>query len=148
MSKPNVIDRLKSGLRLLSKYSLSSLTATGVDFMAFHVALTSFLASAVQATVLGRCLGAVVSFWMQRRWVFQAANATRWPVLVVKYGGGVFLGMGMNVGGVWLLHDVATWPPWPARITAAVAGWFLIFLFNQWFVFRSISNQQPFNYRT
>lgn len=140
--------RLKSRGRLLGKYGLSSLTATGVDFSVFHLALTALAASAVQATVIGRCAGAAVSFWMQRRWVFRAAHATNWRTLAVKYSSGVLLGMGMNVGGVWLFHDFGGWPPWPARIVAATGTWFLIFLFNHRVVFAPASNRRPFDYRT
>lgn len=148
MLSPDPAGNAGLGIRLLGKYGLSSLTATGVDFMAFHAALTTFLLSAVQATILGRCAGAAVSFWMQRRWVFQAVRATQWPVLAVKYISGVFLGMGLNVGGVWLLHDAIGWAAWPARIAAATTGWFLIYLFNRRVVFQPANNQQPFNYRS
>lgn len=140
--------RLKLWGRLLGKYGLSSLTATGVDFTAFHLALTMLLAPAVQATVIGRCAGALVSFWLQRRWVFHAAHATNWAALAVKYSGGVLLGMGMNVAGVWLLHNLGDWRPWPARITAATATWFIVFLFNHRVVFNPAFNRRPFNYRT
>lgn len=146
--RTNLAGRLKRWCRLLGKYGLSSLTATGVDFTAFHLALTFAAAPAVQATVIGRCAGALVSFWLQRRWVFSAAHATNWPVLLVRYGGGVLLGMGMNVAGVWLLHHLGDWRPWPARITAATGTWFLIFLFNHRVVFNPALNQRPFNYRT
>lgn len=147
-SKLNLFYRLKIWTRLLGKYGLTSLTATGVDFSVFHLALTMMAAHAVQATVAGRCTGAVVSFWLQRRWVFQAAHATQWQALVVKYSSGVLLGMSMNVGGVWLLHDLFDWRPWPARIAAATATWLIVFLFNHRVVFNPASNQRPFNYRT
>jgi putative flippase GtrA len=144
----SLLDRLKLWLRLLGKYGLTSLTATGIDFTVFHLALTLVAAPAVQATVAGRCAGAVVSFWLQRRWVFRAAYSTHWQPLVVKYGSGVLLGMGMNVGGVWLLHDICDWRPWPARIAAATATWIIVFLFNHRVVFNPASNQGPYNYRT
>lgn len=146
-SKPGLVDHLTSWFRLLGKYGLTSLTATGVDFLAFHFALTWLLTTAVSATILGRCVGAVVSFMIQRRWVFEAAHATQWRALAVKYSSGVLIGMGLNVGGVWLLHDLAGWAPWPARIAAATTGWLLIFFFNQRVVFSPSPNQKPVNYR-
>lgn len=144
----NLFDRLKMWIRLVGKYGVSSLTATGVDFTIFQLALTLLASSAVQATVAGRCTGALVSFWLQRRWVFRVADATNWPGLAVRYGSGVLLGLGMNVGGVWLLHNLGGWQPWPARIAAATATWFLVFLFNHRIVFSPASNRQPYNYRT
>lgn len=148
LPKMNLPDRLKVWSRLLAKYGLSSLTATGVDFIAFHLALTMLASTAVEATVAGRCSGAALSFFLQRRWVFKGINATNWLALAVRYGSGVLLGLGMNVGGVWLLHDLGNWQPWPARITAATTTWFLIFLFNHRFVFSPGVNPRPFNYRT
>ena len=150
---PGLFERFRSWLHLLTKYSLSSLSATGVDFLAFHLALTLFLLTAVQSTVVGRCAGACVAFGLQRRWVFQCWHATNRLALVVKYGSGVLLGMGLNVGAVWLLHNIAGWAPWPARITAATTGWFLIFQFNHRVVFRSKAAdpapvQRPFKIRT
>jgi putative flippase GtrA len=144
----NLGNRLRNWFQLLGKYGLSSLLATGFDFMAFHVALTWLVLSAVEATVVGRSVGAAVAFWLQRRWVFQQVRATRGWVLIVKYLAGVLLGMGLNVGGVWLLHNLVGWSPWPARIVSALVGWFLIFLFNTYIVFNLPANRRPINYRT
>jgi putative flippase GtrA len=144
----NLAYRFRNGTWLLGKYGLSSLTATGFDFLAFHLALSWLALSAVEATVAGRTVGAAVAFFLQRQWVFQRARATRSWVLVVKYASGVLLGMGLNVGGVWLLHNLAGWQPWPARIASALTVWFLIFLFNRYLVFMPSETQRPFNYRT
>lgn len=128
---------LKSGASTLGKYGLSSLTATAVDFFVFHLALSWLLIAAVPATVLGRSAGACVAFALQRKWVFRQRDAARRWFLVVKYSIGVLLGMGYNVGAVWFLHDWLGWGPWPARVSAAVSGWFLIYLFNHLFVFKN-----------
>lgn len=121
---------------MLGKYGLTSISATGVDFLAFHLALTWTHLTAVQATVVGRSVGALVAFLLQRKWVFRKSTAARWWFVAVKYSAGVLLGMGFNVFGVWALHDLAEWEPWPARIVAAMLGWALIFVFNHTLVFR------------
>lgn len=144
----NLAEQLRNGTQLLGKYGLSSLTATGVDFMAFHVALSWLVLPAVQSTVVGRSVGAAIAFWLQRQWVFQQVQATHKWVLIVKYISGVLLGMGLNVVGVWLLHNLAGWQPWPARIFSALIGWFLIFLFNKYVVFDPPENRRSINYRT
>ena len=138
---------MRSVFQTLSKYGLTSLSATAVDFGAFHLALTWLLVPAVHATVLGRCMGTVVAFWMQRRWVFRHTHATNWWALCVKYGSGVVLGMALNVSGVWLLHDLSGWTPWPARIASALLGWYLMFLFNRHVVFRPAINRPTLNDR-
>lgn len=141
-------DRLRHGLHLLGKYSLSSLTATGFDFFAFSFGLSALALPAVQSTVLGRSVGALVAFWLHRKWVFRHSRTTQGGYLLVRYFAGVLLGMGLNVGGVWLLHDLAGWAPWPARISSALSAWFLIFLFNRYLVFNPAANRQPLHYRT
>jgi putative flippase GtrA len=137
----------RSSFQILGKYGLSSLGATSVDFAVFHLVLTWLLMPAVPATVAGRCAGMVVAFWMQRYWVFRHTHATNWWKMRVKYGSGVILGMGLNVSGVWLLHDVFGWLPWPARIASAIAGWFLLFWFNRYVVFHPAADKQPSNSR-
>ena len=134
-SQPQFWQRLVSVAAKLGKYGLSSLTATAVDFLVFHLALSWLFMAAVPATVLGRSAGACVAFALQRNWVFRPTDAARRWFLVVKYSVGVLLGMGYNVGAVWMLHDWLGWGPWPARVSAAVSGWFLIYLFNHLFVF-------------
>ncbi|TNE56045.1 MAG: GtrA family protein [Bacteroidetes bacterium] len=143
----NLADHARNWFRVLGKYGISALIATSFDFVAFHLALTWLAVSAVNATVLGRSVGAVIAFSLQRHWVFRQAHATRGWVLVVKYVGGVLLGMALNVSGVWLLHNVIGWAPWPARITSAVIGWFIIFLFNKYVVFKSMPDRRPIQYR-
>ena len=167
---PDLSDRLRNWFRLLGKYSLSSLTATGFDFLTFSIGLSWLLLSAVESTVLGRCVGSIVAFWLQRKWVFQrprtrqrwplvldedddwrdkpTAQTTQWWPLTIKYFSGVLLGMGLNVGGVWLLNNLWAWNPWPARITSALGAWILIFLFNKYLVFNPSPNRRPFHSRT
>lgn len=128
--------RLGRWWALMGKYGLSSLTATAADFMTFHLALSVLLLQAVPATVLGRSVGAVVAFLLQRKWVFRNGDATRKRFIAVKYSAGVFLGMAFNVFGVWVLAALGGWAPWPARVVSAVLGWFLIFWFNKQVVFR------------
>lgn len=141
-------DKIQRWVYLMGKYSLSSLTATGFDFLAFHLALSGMAMPAVKATVVGRTVGAVIAFGLQRQWVFQRARAARGWILVGKYLGGVLLGMGLNVSGVWLLHNVIGWLPWPARISAACISWLLIFLFNNFVVFNAPANRRSLDYRT
>lgn len=145
---PTLLDRFRSWVRLLGKYGLSSLSATALDFLLFHLTLTSLAMTAVDATIAGRCAGALLAFWLQRRWVFYDSKTTRWWSLVARYLGGVFLGMGMNVGGVWLLHDGIGWAPWPARIASALTTWIVIFLFNRYVVFHPATNRQPSHLHT
>lgn len=127
--------RLKKTMSLLSKYGSTSVLATGADFTAFHLALTYVGATPVQATVVGRSVGSIVAFLLHRSWVFKSSEKRNGNILMVKYVMGIFIGMGMNVAGVWLLNGFADLAPWPARVVAACVVWLFGFLFNKKIVF-------------
>jgi putative flippase GtrA len=119
----------------LGKYGSASLMATSADFAVFHATMTYLDATPVLATVLGRSVGSVVAFLLHRSWVFRSSKHRDGNVLRLKYVVGIFLGMGLNAAGVWLLNSVAGMEAWPARISAAVTVWFFGFLFNKKVVF-------------
>lgn len=121
---------------LLFKYSLSSLGSTIVDFGLFY-ALFCATAHAGGSTLVGWSVGAVVAFYLQKHWVFGLGDATPWQKLGARYGTGVLLGLGLNAGGVWLLCDELGLSPWFSRISVALLAWYVIFLFNRYFVFTS-----------
>lgn len=127
--------RLGKTARLLGKYGSTSLLATGADFTAFHLALTYIGATPVQATIIGRSVGSVVAFLLHRAWVFKSSQKRDGNVLRLKYVLGIFIGMGLNAAGVWLLNGFAGLDPWPARVVTASAVWFFVFLFNKKIVF-------------
>ncbi|GEM_PF-1736534 len=119
---------------LLFKYALSSLSATAVDFGIFYL---FFLATAHggRATLAGWWVGAIVAFFLQRYWVFDLSPKQSWHSISSKYGIGLLLSMGLNVGGVWLACDEMGWSPWFSRVGAAVFAWYIVYLFNRHFVF-------------
>ena len=127
--------RLKKTVELLSKYGSTSLLATGADFTAFHLALTYLGATPVQATIIGRSVGSIVAFLLHRSWVFKSSNKRNGNILMLKYVMGIFIGMGMNVAGVWLLNGFADLAAWPARVLTASVVWLFGFLFNKKIVF-------------
>ena len=130
-----VRQRIKKTTRLLGKYGSTSLLATGADFTAFHLALTYIGATPVQATIIGRSVGSVVAFLLHRSWVFSNSKNRDGNVLRLKYVIGIFIGMGLNAAGVWLLNGFAGLAPWPARIVTATTVWLFGFLFNKKIVF-------------
>ncbi len=130
----SILKPYQSLIAVLSKYGSVSIVATIADFVVFHFALKASI-SAVIATVIGRSVGAVVAFILHRNWVFQSNGGLRPVVLIVRFIVGVLIGMGLNVGGVWLLTTYIHPNPWLARIVAACSVWFLMFLYNKYFVF-------------
>lgn len=127
--------RNKKTVRLLSKYGSTSVAATSADFAIFHVALTLLGSTPVMATVIGRAVGSVVAFLLHRSWVFKHSQNRDGSVLRLKYVMGIFIGMGLNAGGVWLLNSISDFEPWPARIATATTVWLFGFLFNKKIVF-------------
>lgn len=118
---------------LLGRYGSASLAATSADFAVFHVALA--VLSPVWATVVGRAMGSVVAFLLHRSWVFRHSKQRDGNVLRMKYVLGIFIGMGLNACGVWLLNGALGMEPWPARIVSATVVWFFGFVFNKSIVF-------------
>lgn len=121
---------------LLGKYGSASIAATSADFTAFHIALTILESTPVPATILGRSVGSVVAFLLHRNWVFSHSKNRDGNVLRMKYVLGIFIGLGLNAGGVWLLNSAGGIEPWPARILTATSVWLFGFLFNKTIVFK------------
>ena len=121
--------------QLIGKYGSTSVAATTADFAAFHVALAFLGMAPVLATITGRAIGSVVAFVLHRSWVFRHSRHTDGNALRLRYVLGIFIGMGLNAAGVWLLNGFVGMEPWPARIVTATAVWFFGFLFNKKVVF-------------
>lgn len=132
----DLIDKISRIVKLVGKYASTSVIATSVDFTAFHFVLTRFSVSAVQATVAGRLAGAFVAFLLHRAWVFKTVDTPQYRGLILKYIGGIGLGMGLNVWVVWVLNTFLKVDAWSSRIIAAIAVWSLILLYNKHVVFK------------
>ena len=135
MAPSSIQKKGKSTTELMSKYGTTSAVATTVDFTIFHFVLTSLGTTAVQSTVIGRCFGAIVAFLFHRNWVFKGNVSQGLNVIVTRYLSGVLLGMGLNVGGVWILNSFFELNPWTSRMITAASVWFLVFLYNKHVVF-------------
>jgi putative flippase GtrA len=129
------INKVKTLTKSMGRYGTTSVIATSADFTVFHFVLTYLGTTAVQSTIIGRCCGAMVAFLFHRNWVFKSNATIRFNVLITRYISGVLLGMGLNVGCVWLLNTFLGLNPWIARIASAAMVWFLIFQYNKYVVF-------------
>jgi putative flippase GtrA len=132
------IKKYSSLIEVLGKYGSVSVAATVVDFIIFSIALYTGI-SVVMSTVIGRSAGAVVAFILHRNWVFESNGGQRPIVLILRFIVGVLIGMGLNVGIVWLLTTYIHPNPWFARVVAACSVWFSMFLYNKYFVFNKKS---------
>jgi putative flippase GtrA len=121
--------------QLIGKYGSTSVAATTADFAAFHAALSFLGMAPVLATIIGRAIGSIVAFLLHRSWVFRHTRHADGNALRLRYMLGIFIGMGLNAAGVWLLNGFVGMEPWPARIITATAVWFFGFLFNKKVVF-------------
>lgn len=133
--------------KLIGKYASSSVLATSVDFSTFHFVLTHGGITAIQSTIIGRLAGALVAFSLHRRWVFKGieAQGIQFNRMIVHYISGIFLGMALNVFGVWLLNDIFSVNAWSSRVFSAATVWFLVFSYNKNVVFKErIISEQDF----
>lgn len=116
-------------------YMVNSVVATAADFSVFHIGLTQLGCEAVWATFLGNCVGAVLSFFMLRFWVFADAAPASLKLRMAKFAVGVCLIMLTNAVLVAFFHHICIFPAWPSRIGAAIGAWLVGFLFNRHIVF-------------
>ncbi len=138
----STMTKLVNSAGLLGKYTLVSLLATVVDFSSYAFGRAFWSATAFQATILGQCLGSLVAFWYHRTWVFYNGEGSFSTLLVIKYFTGVLVTTGLNVLGVWLLHDFLSVDAWVSRISVALVVWCLGFVFNKTVVFKEIKDPQ------
>jgi putative flippase GtrA len=113
-----------------------SLLATSVDFGVFHSLgwWSSVLPNGVAAFVSAGC-GAVVSWLLNRYWVFAHAAVATWSA-GVRYLLGVGLCIVLNALAVAILCDTFQLPRMWGRTMAALSVWVVLFWFNRRVVFR------------
>lgn len=120
---------------LLSQHQLSSLVATGVDYCVMIACVSFFGLSPVVGTIIGALCGAVTSFTLGRRWVFDARNGNlRGQAL--RYAAVSALSLCGNAGGEWLLVRVGLQYIVARVITSMVVGIGWNFPMHRHFVFR------------
>jgi len=133
---------VKRTVTLLSQHQLSSLVATGVDYCVMIVCVSVFGLTPVLGTVLGALCGAVTSFTLGRRWVFDAklgdlrAQALRYALVsTVSLCG--------NAGGEWALVRLHLQYVVARVIASTVVGIGWNFPMHRHFVFRSEAPVTP-----
>lgn len=96
------VKRDKRTLSLLSQHQASSLCATGVDYCVMIACVSLFGLSPVVGTVVGALCGAVTSFTLGRRWVFDARDGDL-RLQALRYALVSLVSLVCNAGGEWLL---------------------------------------------
>lgn len=122
------------------KYIFNSIVATASDFLGFHLFLTVVGIDTVFATFGGNVIGAVVSFFLLRYFVFVDAAPARLTKQMSRFAIGVGLIMCANVILVTFFHHLCALPPWPSRIGAALGAWIVGYFFNRKLVFQKEPN--------
>lgn len=120
---------------LLSQHQLSSLVATGVDYCVMIACVSLFGLSPVIGTVIGALCGAVTSFTLGRRWVFDARQGN-WRGQALRYAAVSALSLCGNAGGEWLLVRLGLQYILARVITSMVVGIGWNFPMHRHFVFR------------
>ncbi len=121
---------------LLSQHQLSSLVATGVDYCVMILCVSVFGLSPVLGTVLGALCGAVTSFTLGRRWVFDARRGDlRGQAL--RYAMVSAVSLCCNAGAEWLLVRVGVQYIVARVVASTVVGIGWNFPMHRHFVFRA-----------
>ncbi len=127
---------------LLSQHQLSSLVATGVDYV-IMIALVSLCGlSPVWGTVLGALGGAVTSFTLGRRWVFDAQRGELGGQ-ALRYAMVSAVSLCCNAGGEWLLLRVGLNYIVARVVMSAIVGIGWNFPMHRHFVFRADGGKTP-----
>ena len=88
------------------KHQAGAVFTTVVDFSTMILFVQLLRVSPVWATGLGATAGAVTNFTLGRLWIFDARE-NRASGQAVRYALVSFASLLLNMGGEWLVHDVA-----------------------------------------
>jgi putative flippase GtrA len=119
----------------LLRYASVSFAATAVDFMCFFLLGNLSLITNGSAAFISSGFGAVVSWNLNRSWVFRDSAVERHKKRH-RFFTGVLLGILLNAILVSLLSDLLAMPRMSARVFAALSVWIVIYLYNKRVVFR------------
>ena len=118
----------------LSRYSLASALALGVDFAAF-LSLTASAASPLVAGVIGYALGTALHYMLSVRFVFDAHATNKMHArLLGEFGVSGIVGIGITAF-VISLATRAGLAALPAKILAAPASFLMVFALRRTVVF-------------
>lgn len=126
---------VKRTVTLLSQHQLSSLVATGVDYCVMILCVSAFGLSPVLGTVIGALCGAVTSFTLGRRWVFDARRGELGGQ-ALRYAMVSTVSLCCNAGGEWLLVRVGLQYIVARVVASTVVGIGWNFPMHRHFVFR------------
>jgi putative flippase GtrA len=120
---------------LLSQHQLSSLVATGVDYCIMIACVSAFGLTPVVGTILGALCGAVTSFTLGRRWVFDARKGDL-RSQALRYALVSTVSLFCNAGAEWLLVRAGLQYIVARVIASTVVGLAWNFPMHRHFVFR------------
>ena len=127
---------VKRTVTLLSQHQLSSLVATGVDYCIMIACVSLFGLSPVVGTVIGALGGAVTSFTLGRRWVFDARRGALGGQ-ALRYAMVSAVSLCCNAGGEWLMLRLGLHYIVARLVTSTVVGVGWNFPMHRHFVFRA-----------
>ncbi|MEY4903554.1 MAG: GtrA-like protein [Bacteroidota bacterium] len=87
------------------------------------------------AAVLGIACGAIVSWHLNRRWVFADVEIENEQLAQKQFFAGIALNMALNALLVYLMTDHVPLERMPLRMLAATLAWVGGYLFNRFLVF-------------
>jgi glycosyltransferase involved in cell wall biosynthesis/ubiquinone/menaquinone biosynthesis C-methylase UbiE len=127
-------------IAVLSRYALSSLAVTAVDFSAFVLLLPYVSDNVVRANVLARAFAVVAHFVLSREYVFRARGQFKLSE-VIRYLAIVVANLALTT---WLLliFQGGGATPVSAKILAQLAGFLFTFVVLDRFVFRGPSEER------
>jgi len=125
---------------VLSRYAMSSLAVTAVDFSAFVLLLPYLSGNVIAANVAARAFAVVAHFVLSREYVFRAKGQFKVSE-IVRYGAIVVANLALTT---WLLliFQRGGASPVAAKIMAQLAGFLFTFVVLDRFVFRTSADER------
>ena len=126
-------------LRQLSRYTVVSVFALGLDFLLFLGLTHGGLAKAAIAGVIGYSTGLVLHFFLSARYVFNIANAGKSQGrLFAEFVASGCVGLLITWAVIGVATDLAHLPPVIGKAGAVVASFATVFVLRRTVVFSAV----------
>ena len=118
---------------------------TVVNLAVFHVMVDMLHCNVTFSNVVSIIVAIVFAFFANKHIVFRSVSTGAAQLIseFAKFVGGRLISLGIEVGGVYLLHDVMSAKAMVAKLATQVIVIVLNYFFSKFFVFRKTENETP-----
>lgn len=135
-----LIERLFATLPELSRYSIVSLMALGLDSSVFLALTHSSVTKASAAGVIGYCIGLLLHYTLSSRFVFDASKSTKSAArLFAEFAASGLVGLFLTWAVIGLVVEALGFWPLVGKGFAVVASFTVVYVIRRSVVFAASS---------